>query len=287
MNITKKQDTKVDKKQMIIYILIILFCIVSIVIASYVQFYARIDIAQLIGIKQEKSEFGKKTQDEVETLKANFDNLFNNTIQNDNGNDNKKVYKEQSLVCTKYSEQRSKDNSYEININIPYINIDNEIVSGYNQEIENVFVSKAKNVLKSENKNVIFTVEYVANVQDDILSLMIKSNLKEGANAQRIIIKTYNYDLRNNKEISLEEMLKIKQIDEQQVQNKIKDEIETEEKKVTDLKQLGYNIYDRNVSSDIYTIKNTTEFYLNENELYLIYPYGNDSQTSERDIVIL
>ena len=287
MNITKKQDTKVDKKQMIIYILIILFCIVSIVIASYVQFYARIDIAQLIGIKQEKSEFGKKTQDEVETLKANFDNLFNNTIQNDNGNDNKKVYKEQSLVCTKYSEQRSKDNSYEININIPYINIDNEIVSGYNQEIENVFVSKARNVLKSENKNVIFTVEYVANVQDDILSLMIKSNLKEGANAQRIIIKTYNYDLRNNKEISLEEMLKIKQIDEQQVQNKIKDEIETEEKKVTDLKQLGYNIYDRNVSSDIYTIKNTTEFYLNENELYLIYPYGNDSQTSERDIVIL
>lgn len=287
MNITKKQDTKVDKKQMIIYILIILFCIVSIVIASYVQFYARIDIAQLIGIKQEKSEFGKKTQDEVETLKANFDNLFNNTIQNDNGNDNKKVYKEQSLVCTKYSEQRSKDNSYEININIPYINIDNELVSGYNQEIENVFVSKARNVLKSENKNVIFTVEYVANVQDDILSLMIKSNLKEGANAQRIIIKTYNYDLRNNKEISLEEMLKIKQIDEQQVQNKIKDEIETEEKKVTDLKQLGYNIYDRNVSSDIYTIKNTTEFYLNENELYLIYPYGNDSQTSERDIVIL
>lgn len=251
------------------------------------QFYARIDIAQLIGIKQEKSEFGKKTQDEVETLKANFDNLFNNTIQNDNGNDNKKVYKEQSLVCTKYSEQRSKDNSYEININIPYINIDNELVSGYNQEIENVFVSKARNVLKSENKNVIFTVEYVANVQDDILSLMIKSNLKEGANAQRIIIKTYNYDLRNNKEISLEEMLKIKQIDEQQVQNKIKDEIETEEKKVTDLKQLGYNIYDRNVSSDIYTIKNTTEFYLNENELYLIYPYGNDSQTSERDIVIL
>lgn len=57
-------------------------------------------------------------------------------------------------------------------------------------------------------KNVIFTVEYVANVQDDILSLMIKSNLKEGSNAQRIIIQTYNYDLRNNKEISLERVLK-------------------------------------------------------------------------------
>ena len=63
--------------------------------------------------------------------------------------------------------------------------------------------------------------------------------------------------------------------------------IETEEKKVNDLKQLGYNIYDRNISSDIYKIENTTEFYLTENELYLIYAYGNNSQTSERDLVIL
>lgn len=53
-------------------------------------------------------------------------------------------------------------------------------------------------------------MEYVANVQDDILSLMIRSNLKEGVSAQRIIIQTYNYDLRNNKEINLEEVLKIK-----------------------------------------------------------------------------
>ena len=195
------------------------------------QFYARVDIAQLIGIKEKQSELGKKNQDEIETLKANFDNLFNNTIQNDNGNDNKKVNKEQGLICTKYLEQRYKDNSYEININIPYINIDSEIVDKYNQEIENVFVSKAKNVLKSENKNVIFTVEYVANVQDDILSLMIKSNLKEGSNAQRVIIQTYNYDLRNNKEISLEEVLRIEQVDKHDVQNKIRNRFRRKESK--------------------------------------------------------
>lgn len=80
----------------------------------------------------------------------------------------------------------------------------------YNKEIEDIFVNKARNVLQSENKNIIYTVEYVANVQDDILSLMIRSNLKEGVSAQRIIIQTYNYDLRNNKEINLEEVLKIK-----------------------------------------------------------------------------
>ena len=116
---------------------------------------------------------------------------------------------------------------------------------------------------------------------------MIKSNLKEGSNAQRIIIQTYNYDLRNNKEISLEEVLKIEQIDKHDVQNKIKQEIDSEEKKVKDLKQLGYNIYDRDISSDIYNIENTTEFYLTVSELNLIYAYGNDSQTSEKDLVIL
>ena len=53
--------------------------------------------------------------------------------------------------------------NYEININIPYINIDSEIVDKYNQEIENVFASKARNVLKSENKNVIFFRNYPLN----------------------------------------------------------------------------------------------------------------------------
>ena len=287
MNVVKPEDVKLKKNQIIIYIAIIMFCIISIIIASYVQFYARIDIAQLLGIKHEESAFGNKTQDEVDLLKAEFDKLFNNTIQNDNGNDSKKVYKDQNLVCPKYVEQRTKGNSYDININIPYINIDNDIINKYNQEIEDVFVTKAKNILETDNKNIIYTVEYIADVQDDILSLMIKSNLKEGSNAQRLIIQTYNYDLRNNKEISLEEILKIKQIDKQELQDKIKSEIELEEKKVNDLKQLGYNIYDRDISNDIYKVENTTEFYLTDDTLYLIYAYGNDTHTSEMDLVIL
>ena len=61
---------------------------------------------------------------------------------------------------------------------------------------------------------------------------MIRSNLKEGVSAQRIIIQTYNYDLRNNKEINLEEVLKIKNIDKSELQGKITDSIKTEQKKV-------------------------------------------------------
>lgn len=288
MNIVKHEDVKLKKNQIIIYVAIIMFCIISIIIASYVQFYARIDIAQLLGIKHEESTFGNKTQDEVDLLKVEFDKLFNNTVQNDNGNnDNKKINKNQKLVCTKYAERKTKGNSYDININIPYINIDNETINKYNEEIEEVFVTKAKNILETDNKNIIYTVEYIADVQDDILSLMIKSNLKEGSNAQRLIIQTYNYDLRNNKEISLEEILKIKQIDKQELQDKIKSEIELEEKKVNDLKKLGYNIYDRDISNDIYKVENTTEFYFTGDTLYLIYAYGNNTHTSEMDLVIL
>ena len=47
---------------------------------------------------------------------------------------------------------------------------------------------------------------------------MIRATLKEGSKPQRVIIKTYNYDLRNNKEISLAEVLKIEDLDEDQVQ---------------------------------------------------------------------
>lgn len=287
MNVTLPENAKVNKKQLIIYIVIILFCIISLITASYVQFYARIDFAEIIGIK-EKEEFGSKTEEQIQTLKLDFDKMFNNSIQNDNGNNNnKKIYKDQNLVCTKYEKQESKNNSYEININIPYINIDNEIIENYNNEIENVFATKARNVLESENKNVIYTVEYVANLHDDILSLMIKSILKEGTSAQRVIIQTYNYDLRNNKEISLEEILKIEQLDKQTVQNKIEDTIQGEEKKVEDLKKLGYNIFDRDINSNSYKIENSKEFYYIGDTLYIIYAYGNDSYTSEIDLVII
>ncbi len=288
MNIPEKENKyTISKKQIIIYSAIILFCIISIIVASYVQFYARIDFAEMIGIKK-KEEYEIKTEEQIETIKSEFDDIFKNSIQNDNGsNDGKKEYKDQDLVCTKYEKQDTKANGYEININIPYINIDNETIRKYNEEIENVFASKARSVLNSENKNIIYTVEYTANVEDDILSLIIRSNLKEGASAQRVIIQTYNYDLRNNKEISLSEILKIEQLNKQEIQDKINNTIQEEEKKVEDLRKLGYNIFNRDTTSDMYHIENSREFYYTADAIYIIYAYGNDSYTSEMDLIII
>lgn len=287
MNVTLPEKNKIKKKQLILYIVIMIVCIVSIIIAFYVQFYTRIDIGKMIGLSSDVS-IGNKTEEEEEILKSEFNNIFNNNIGNDDGrNNSKKKKEEKQLVYTEYEKKETKLNSYDLEVHIPYINIQGEIIDKYNKEIHDIFVQMTEKVLKSQNNNVIYTVEYVANVEYDILSLMIKSNLKEGSKAQKVIIQTYNYDLRNNKEISLEEVLKIKQISTEEVQAKIKEEISIEQKKAQDLKSLGYNIYSRDVNSDIYNIEKTTEFYLTKDAIYIIYAYGNQTNTSEMDLIIL
>ncbi|MCI8637377.1 MAG: hypothetical protein HFJ36_06085 [Clostridia bacterium] len=284
MKVTLSEEKVFNKKQIAIYATIIVICIISIIIAFYVQFYARIDI---FGVEPE-SQIGKKTEEQIEELHAGFDQIFTNNIEIEEGEsqDNKKIEADKPLVYTKTEKKENKLNNYDIDVHIPYINIDNKIVEKYNKEIE-AFESKINSVLGSKNKNSIYTVEYVSNVQNGILSLMIRSNLKEGNNIQRVILKTYNYDLRNNKEISLEEVLRIENIEKTALQQKIKNEISAEQKKVEDLKALGYNIYSRDVESIKYNIENSKVFYLTDNALYIMYAYGNETLTNEMDLIVI
>lgn len=286
MNVTLPEKTKLKKKELIIYISIIIFCIISIIIAFYVQFYARIDFGTLVGI--DSKEYNKKSEEQIQLLKSDFDKIFNNSVENvSEQNNEKRKEEDKSIVYTGLEKKENKLNSYDIEVHIPHINIESQVIDKYNKEIEDVFVSKTESVLKSENKNVIYTVEYAANIEYDILSLIIRSNLKEGSSAQRVIIQTYNYDLRNNKEISLEEVLKIKNINTDEIQSQIRSEIELEQKKVEDLKKVGYNIYSRDTSSNMYNIENSEQFYLTNDALYVIYAYGNDTFTSEMDMIII
>ncbi len=287
MNVTLPEEKAIKKGQIILYVSIVLVCIICVIVAFYVQFYARIDLAGLIGLGSE-SAYGNKTDEEIINLETNFSNLFTNSINNDNGeNNSKKEDQTKDLVYTGYQQKEAKLNSYDLEVNIPHINVDNEIIDEYNEEIESIFLNIANNVLQTENANIIYTVDYVASVQDGILSLMIRSNLKEGSNAQKVIIQTYNYDLRNNKEITLQEVLSIEKLDEQDVQNRINEKVQEEQEQAEDLQSLGYNIYSRDVESDIYTLENSTEFYLTPDALYIIYAYGNAADTSEMDLVIL
>ena len=287
MNVTKPEKMKISKKTLIIYIAIVLVCLMALLVSFYVQFYKRIDLSKLVGINQAES-FGNKSEDEKIELESDFFKLLSNTIDNKEGDyNNKKENLDKELVYTTFEKKETKANSYDLEVHIPEINIKSEVVDGYNKEIKEIFVDFVDKILQSENRNVIYTVDYTANIQNGIVSVMIHSNFKEGTKAQKVIIKTYNYDLRNNKELKLQDVIKFEQLSENRIQDMINTKIEAEQKKVKDLEGLGYSIYNRDIKNDMYKLENTEEFYMTENAIYIIYPYGNNAETSEIDLVVL
>ncbi len=283
MNVTLPEKNKINKRRIIIYSIAIFACILAIVVIIGIQILGNDVVDNFFGV----SKITKKTEEEENRLKANFDTLFQNQLENNSSCEVKKIDKNKDIVYTNYENTDKSTNNYEMNVNLPYINIKNQSVQDYNENIKNIFQAKAEEVLKSTNSNVIYTVKYEAYIENNILSLIIYSDLKQDSSAQRIIVQTFNFNLETNKELTLEDIIKIYELDEKTVQDKIDNEIKTEEKKAEDLKALGYNVFTRDTKSDMYKIKNATEFFVHNNNLYIIYAYGNDKLTSERDIVVM
>ena len=280
MNVTLP-DNKLDKKAKIVYILIISVCIISIILVIYAQFFEGRTV-NTVGKLKGKSDAG------YEVLKSEFDDLFTNNLQKyDEKYDSKKIDRSKELVFTSYKNKEKKEDSYSLDVNIPYINVRNSTIKKYNDEIQNVFKNKAEEILKTQNKNSIYTVQYSAYIQDGILSLVIRANLKEGTNAQRVIIKTYNFSLEENKEVDLKDILNMENVEVSYAQNKIDQEIQNEMKKAEDLKALGYSIYERDVTDSKYKVSNVGEFYFHDGTIYIVFAYGNDKFTSEVDIAIV
>ena len=282
MNVTLPEKNKINKRRIIIYSIAIFACILAIVVVIGIQILGNDVVDNFFGVSKTK-----KTEEEENRLKANFDTLFQNQLENNSSCEVKKIDKNKDIVYTNYENTDKSANNYEMNVNLPYINIKNQSVQDYNENIKNIFQAKAEEVLKSTNSNVIYTVKYEAYIENNILSLIIYSDLKQDSSAQRIIVQTFNFNLETNKELTLEDIIKIYELDEKTVQDKIDNEIKTEEKKAEDLKALGYNVFTRDTKSDMYKIKNATEFFVHNNNLYIIYAYGNDKLTSERDIVVM
>lgn len=280
MNVTLPNN-KLYTKYKVMYATIIGICIISLILVIYSQFFEGKTVTTV-------GELKGKSDEGYEILKSEFDNLFINKLENtEEKYKNKKEKLGQDLVYTVYAKEENAENNYDINVRIPYINIKGDTVNKYNEEIKGVFVQKAEDIMATKNKNSIYTVEYGAYIQDGILSVIIRANLKEGSKAQRIIIKTYNYSLDEDKEVNLEQILNMKKVDTDYVQNKINDEIKSEQKKAEDLKALGYSIFERDANSEKYKVKNISEFYFHDGSIYIIFAYGNEKYTSEIDIAII
>ena len=282
MNLELQEKEKISKKTITIYIIVAIICIIAIFVVIGVQVLGNDVIDNLFGI----NKLTKRTEQEEAELKANFENIFNNQIEEKENYETKKIDKNQKIVYTSYQKEE-KNNGYELNVNIPYINIKNSTVQNFNKEIKDTFEKKSEEILQTTDKNNIFTVKYTANIENDILSLIIYSDLKQELSAQRTIIQTFNFNLENNKQLTLDETLNIYDINKNDVQNKINKDIQEEQRKSEELIELGYNVFSRDIKSEIYNIENIKEYFIYNNNIYIIFAYGNDQMTSEMDLVII
>lgn len=275
----------IDPKRKALYIGILVICLLAILISAYVVVFKN-------DTSSGNVEHRPASEEEYLNRELEFEDIFTNETVNQLEQNiliTNKIKKDDDIIGIAYESKEKVIGKYTLDIKIPYININTSAVKEYNTEIEQIFKKKALNIMMdSKSKDVVYTVDYIAYVNENhILSIAIRSILKEGNNAQRTIIQTYNYDFKNRKEIMLDEILQAKGLNEKEVESKVTNKIKQEQAKVEELEKLGYPIFNRDYKDDMYKIENTTEFFIGQdNFLYLIYAYGNENYTSELDLVI-
>lgn len=281
------------KKRNILYIAIAAICVIAIIVGVYAQVFG--DKPKQNTIKNEVINTGDDdTATDPEVLKQEFNSLFNNSFD-DQGYDKTSIkklagYEEQDVIYAVYRIKEEKNEKYSVNINIPVFNVDGEVASEFNATTQSIFANKAGNVLSNSQSYTIYDVEYVGYLNENILSLVIKSTLKEGNNPQRVIVQTYNYDITTGKKLTLNEVLEAKGISEKEVNKKIERQVTEANKNAEALSEAlvgaGQTIYKRDVNNAMYVTDNVNHFFVGlDGQIYIVYPYGNSNFTSEMDII--
>lgn len=272
-----------------LYILISIFCVFAIIAGIYSQFFEKkANNGNLITGDNKKNTI---TEESLDTIKEKFGQIFTNTI-NLNGFDDSNISKinsEKAIVYTAYDVVKN-EKSYEMNIKVPVVNIKNEVGNSFNTLTQSIFVNKANEIMSSTNQTskTIYRLEYAGYINDNILSVVIRSNLKEGTNAQRVMVQTYNYNLTTGQNVTLDDLIQKKSLDKNNVEKKIKAVITEADNQSKTIQNAGYSVdFSRDLSSGIYSVEKSTTFFLGEDEkLYIIYAYGNQNYTSEMDVVL-
>ncbi|MBR6033710.1 MAG: hypothetical protein IKP28_03100 [Clostridia bacterium] len=276
----------ITNKRLILYTIIAIACVIIIGVSIYFQFFSSND--KRINWS-ETSQTEEHQESEYEELKVKFNSIFNNTVKMPLGEqvEVNKSDETKDIVYTAYEIDLYSENKYDINVNIPAINIDSEVAKKINKEIDNIFGSKVNTVILSKDALSIYNLDYVAYLKDDILSIVIKATLKELDYSQRVIIKTYNYNIATDQEVTLGTFLIKKNLNKNDVYNKVTDEIEKVITNNEAFAKAGFEVYVRDKNSKIYLPENTDTFFMDENDyLYIIYAYGNNNFTSEMDMII-
>ena len=282
MNVTIPEKEKISKKTIFLYVFDLIICVIAIAIIFGILFLGDDIVNSIFGV----NKITKRSSQEEDELKSAFEQIFDNSFEIKTENNVKKIKSDKDIVYTNYSKSEKQSN-YELNVNIPYVNIKSDDVIAFNEEIDRTFKNKAEEVIKYSGSNNIYSVKYKAYMENNILSLIIYSDLKQGTSAQRVIYETFTYDLKQNKKLTLQETLSQFSLKTQDVQSKINSDIKAEEEKNLDLKNLGYNVFTRDINNSIYKVENINEFFVYNGNIYIIFAYGNEQFTSQKDIVVI
>lgn len=276
------------KNQKIIFILIGAFCVLALIAGIYAQFFvggSNNSNTQNLDLNI-NNEIKPKTQ---EAIKSQLTSLFTNEILSNNYDETNLQKRDTSkgIVYSAYDIQKQEGN-YELDIHLPVININDTVATDFNKMTQSIFANKASDILNNKyTEKVIYSVDYISYVNENILSLVIKSTLKQGNNPQRVIVQTYNYNLETGEKVQLVDVLAKRNIIQSDCQNKIHEIVTKAQEEAQVLVQSGYTVYNRNLSDSMYQISNISTFFLGKNEeLYIIFAYGNQNFTSEMDVVL-
>lgn len=282
-------------KRTIMYVVIAVICVIAIIIAVYYQFFAEkvVTESQVNQITNTVINTNSNEKSQADLL-LEFNKLFTNELykQKNSTDDIKKItgLEDEEIIYTAYDIVEKKDEKYEINVKLPAVNISGNVVAEFNNTTQSIFADKTSSILlETTGLYTIYNVEYVSYINNNILSLVIKSTLKEGNSAQRIIVQTYNYNLETGKKVTLNEILEAQEIDIDDVNDKIAEEVkQAKEQAETISGALGQSVYKRDLNNAMYLTNNVSTFFIGENgQIYIIFPYGNNNTTSEIDIIKL
>ena len=277
------------KKRNLLYAAISVICVIAIILGVYHQMFAgKVANESKVNIVEDLTDEEEKI-DPKDTL-AEFNKLFTNTFSNQ-GYSTENVIKydgleDYDIIYTLYDGiKEAKEDLYDVDANIPVINI--AAASELNGITQSLFADKTTKILQESNKYTIYSVQYVAYLNDNILSLAIKSTLKEGNSAQRIIVQTYNYDINTNKELTLNDVLEKYELKTRDVNKKIEEQVKEASEQASIISQAtGQIVYKRDLNNAMYATDNAKNFLVGKDgQIYIIYAYGNNNITSEIDII--
>lgn len=273
----------------ILYAVIIAICVMSVFIGVYSLIFRDYrDSNVMVGDNNTTGD--NNVAKNQEDIKNEFENLFTNKFSKSNFDDSsiQKLDKTKELVYDGLQYSDAKENLYEINVNIPFININSDVANEFNSQTQKIFVNEADKLVKQTTSSVytVFNVNYVAFINNNILSVGILGSIKEGNNPQRMLMQTYNYDLSTGKKVTINDILNNRGMDSTVVNKQIYSIVSAAQANSDAMESSGYTVYKRDLKSDIYNVTNVQTFMQGPNgELYIIYAYGNTKNTSEMDII--